>query len=119
MIQRLRFIVLPGLIAAASLFAGLFPTLLDYGRFDPLDWLLPSAVAFAVLRLFAGRSPLRAIGYWALLVLPVLLILLLAASSMPGIRLGLFAALLAAFAFAFHRTPRRPWITIAVSLLLL
>lgn len=91
--QRWLSALLSILCAAASLFTGLAPTLLDYGRFELLDWLLPGFVALAVLRL-ASRPGLKlAVLQWALVALPPMLVVGLAGTVLPW-RHGLVVALL-------------------------
>ncbi len=47
--------LLPFLVATASLFAGLAPTLLTTGAFLPLDWLAPAFVALAAMAVTPSR----------------------------------------------------------------
>lgn len=91
--QRWLAALLPVLCAGASLFAGLTPTLLDYGRFGPLDWLLPGFAALAVMRLSFGRGLAGAALQWALVVVPPALVVGLAGTFLPW-RDALVAALL-------------------------
>jgi hypothetical protein len=102
--------LLPACAAAASLFVGLTPTLLDYGRFEPLDWLVPGFVTLAAMRLARGTGVVRAACHWALVVSPLALVLWFATRVMPWPGLLLMAALLATGAFALATARRRPWL---------
>lgn len=108
--------LLPPLAAAVSLFVGLTPTLLDYGRFEPLDWLLPGFVALAVLRWTAGTGVLRVSWHWALVVAPPALVVALSASVVPQVRLVLLIALLALGALALAKARRRWWLIAFIGL---
>jgi hypothetical protein len=110
---------LPFLVAAASLFVGLAPTLLDYGRFAPLDWLVPGFVALAAMQLVRGAGPVRVVLPWALVVLPPMLVVGLAASVMPWPGLVGLALLLALGAAALARTRGRPWLAALLGLVLM
>lgn len=126
MIRRLRPLAVPFLAAAAALFAGLARTLLRTGRVDPLDWLLPGCAALVVM-LFAaawgGRRPgwLRLSLYFALALLPALLLCALAAAVLPWPRMALLALLLATSAavlgWSIGRRPMTRWIAAALCLL--
>lgn len=105
--QRLARAILPFFAAAASLFLGLVPTLLDHGRFEPLDWLVPGFAALAVLRLVGGAGAGRAALHWALVALPPVLIVWLSAMATPWPGLALLDALLAAAALLLARARRR------------
>lgn len=107
---------LPMVCAAASLFVGLAPTLLNYGRFEPLDWLLPGFAALVVMRLIQGPGMYRAVWQWALVVLPPTLVAVLAASLLPTVRIGLLAALLALGALALGQVKRKWWLVALVGL---
>lgn len=87
MIERLRILAVPVLLAVAALFAGLQPTLLATGRIAPLDWLVPEGGALIAMMILAkrgGRSPGKARGllYLALVVMPPLLLCILAATRL-------------------------------------
>jgi hypothetical protein len=98
---------------------GLAPTLLDYGRFAPLDWLVPGFVALVAMQLLRGAGPVRAVLAWALVVLPPMLVVGLAASVMPWRGLVGLAILLALGAAALARTRRRPWPAALLGLVLM
>jgi len=128
MIRRLRPALMPGFAAAASLSAGLAPTLLDYGRFEPLDWVVPAYLAFAVMTLAAARGERRPglfqlTLYGVLAVLPPLLVMRLAASVMPWVGIGLFVLLLGLaallLALLLARRPLWRWLALALGLVLL
>ncbi|HEY1124916.1 MAG TPA: hypothetical protein VGE65_04735 [Sphingobium sp.] len=108
--------LLPASAAAVSLFAGLMPTLLDYGRFEPLDWLLPGFVALAVLRWRDGPGIRRALWHWALLAAPPILVVALSASVLPQVKLVLLVLLLALGALILARAGRNWWLFSLVGL---
>ncbi|MBO9581406.1 MAG: hypothetical protein J7498_10995, partial [Sphingobium sp.] len=108
--------LLPALCAVTSLFGGLAPTLLDYGRFEPLDWLLPGFAALVVMRLAGGAGMHRAAWQWALVALPPALVVVLSASVPPSVRLALLAALLAMGALALGIVRRGWWLAAIVGL---
>jgi len=108
--RRAVMALLPALAAAISLFAGLVPTLLDYGRFEPLDWLVPGFIVLMAMRLARGPGHVCAACHWALVALPPALVLWLATRVMPWPGFLLLATLLAAGAFALAMARRRPWL---------
>lgn len=116
MMRRWLLALLPGLCAAASLFGGLAPTLIDYGRFEPLDWLLPGFVALAVMRFIKRASVHSAAWKWALVALPPVLVVVLSASTVPQVRLALVVALLALGALALESVKRRWWLVAIIGL---
>lgn len=116
MMRRWWPALLPVLCAAASLFVGLAPTVLDYGRFEPLDWLLPGFAALVVMRLAGGASLHRAAWHWALVALPPALVVVLSANTLPTVRLVLLGALLALGVLALGCARRRWWFIALIGL---
>jgi len=94
------------LLGAGALLAGLLPSLLRTGQVAPLDWLVPGALAIAALLLLARRSEGRLswrvpVAAWALVALPILLLILIAAARPPW---GGIAGLAAGLALAAGAT---------------
>lgn len=105
---------LAGLLAImAALLAGLLPSLLRTGRIVPGDWLLPGLLAIAILLLTggAGGRPVSrrdAGAIWALVVLPLMLFMLVAASRPPWSGLAGLAGGLGLATMALAVLRRRP-----------
>jgi len=108
-LERLRGLLLPFIVASAGLFLGLAPGVLETGQVRPLDWLLPAGAVLALL-CFTARDRLkgrRMAVCWALVALPPLLLCLRAGTRMAWGEALAFAGLLALAAGVFRWTMAR------------
>ncbi|HWJ69749.1 MAG TPA: hypothetical protein VNS79_06865 [Sphingobium sp.] len=88
------------LVAGAALLLGLAGTPLHTGWIDPLDWMLPGAVAIVLILLLASRrgGPARRLEIvlcWALAAMPAMVFCLLAGPGRPWLATALLGAGLA------------------------
>jgi hypothetical protein len=122
MARRLIPLLTALLLGSAALLLGLTGSALRTGRLDPLDWLLPGVGALiALLLIERRRAPALAwpsvAGAWALVALPPVLLILVAASRAPwnGFLAVLItlAATAAATRWALTRAPAARWLMLA------
>lgn len=98
MTRILRYAAIP-IVALSAFLLGLAGATLRTGRIDPLDWLLPGAVALILLLLLEPRaSAARMARFWALLCAPVMLFCFVAGTGAPWALLAMLCLGLALIA---------------------
>ncbi|MBO9574780.1 MAG: hypothetical protein J7494_03500 [Sphingobium sp.] len=122
MIQGLRVLAAPMLLAGVALFAGVQPTLLVTGRIAPLDWLVPEGGALISMMILAARGGRRAglqrtLLYLALATLPPLLLNVLSATRIPWAGILELTAILSVTAAILSRVIGRPRVVVGGAIL--